>query len=233
MKVIRVIISLLGVIMAVLLWAGCTEDGNPSESTGSFDGLRLLGLENGRSMIYLQTDTVTNTDFSITVTTDYETVNISGDGNDWVIKDGDESLINLKVTSVSILQNGYWRQDGDDEILSYFAVPPVMMVRSTEEVDPWQGYTPHYSDGGEDVKLIWYYAYYGFYFTREYQGRELLHLPAGSFSTYHFRTGLYRNPIDGDPDVTADEYYVPDVGLVQQNIRGGSLNRTLSLISQQ
>lgn len=233
MKLLRLIVSILGVAMAGLLLAGCTEDGNPSGSNGSFDGLSLLGLEDGRRMIYLQTDTLTNPDFSITVTTDDETVDIAGSGSDWIIHNGDQAIINLKVTSVSILQNGYWYSEGDSETLTYFAVPPVMMVRSTEEVAPWQGYTPHYDDGSEDTKLIWYYAYYGFYFTKEYQGRELLHLPAGSFNTYHFQTGLYRNPIDGEPDVTVDEYYVPNVGLVQQNIRGGSLNRTLSLISQQ
>jgi hypothetical protein len=216
---------------AVFIVSGCSESGDPTDSAGSFDAAALFGLEDGRRLVYLQTDTVVNEDFSVTVTTSFETVNLQGQGADWVISRGDTALINLKLTSVSILQNGHWYRSDEGDSLRYFAVPPVAMAREVSIDEHWQGYTPHFFDGDDNVARLWYHAYFGFYFTKDYLGRQLLHLPAGSFETYHFETGLYQNPIDGTPDVTVQEYYVPSLGPVQFNYRGTYLNRTLSLVS--
>lgn len=228
------ILSLLLAFAVLTIAFGCSESGDDTtRSDSAIDAATLFGLESGRRLVYLQTDTVTNPDFSITVTTDFETVNVAGNDNDWIIRNGDSSVINLKLTDNSIIQNGHWYSTIQGDSLKYFAVPPILMHRSLSDANLWEGYTPHFFDGSQSLSMLWYYGYFGFYFTKEYEGRVQLQLPAGSFETYHFKVALYRNPIGGEPDVTVDEYFVPSIGMAQLNLRGAALNRTLSLISYQ
>ena len=230
MKKILTVLLAAAIIMTAIQ---CSESGSSTSSPRTIDAASLFGLENDRTLTYLQTDTVVNIDFSIDVDVDYEIVTITGDEEDWIVQNGDDNLLNLKLTDQAIILNGHWYDTGGQSLIKYFAVPPILMDRSLRTGDSWQGYTPHYFNGLEDATLLWYYGYFGFYFTKEYLGRETLQLPAGTFDAYQFEVGLYRNPVSGEPDILVYEYFVPDLGLVQLNLRGAALNRTLSLISYQ
>lgn len=227
----RFFIFIIGVCAGCLL-LGCGEDDVVISPLERLDGASLLGLANGRSLNYLQTDTVVSIDpiYSVTVTTSSRAVRIGGGGSDWVVKKGDSPLINLKLTNESVIQNGYWRTiDGHDSVF-YFATPPVIMSRSLASEPSWDGYTPFFETDTSSLSLLFCYAYFGFHFEKQFIENVHLLLPAGSFDTYRFDVSLFVDPSDTVPVVRISEYYAPGIGLVKLRLKGGPLTRTLSLI---
>ncbi len=90
---------------------GCEDSSNVINTPQGVDGLSLLGLADGRTMVYIQTDTVINPEtYGITITDTILSILITGSDNDWIIHKDAEKLINLKVGSSSIIQNGYWKK---------------------------------------------------------------------------------------------------------------------------
>ena len=233
MSTIRVLIVLT--TLAILITAGCSEDGSTTSRSGSsaVDGANLMGLTSDRVLTFLQTDTITDSSLTVSVTTQHRTISITGSDNDWIVNDGDQPLANLKITDESVTLNGYWRDNGGAANLSYFAIPPVMMQRSLKSGLIWEGYTPEIDLGNGNELLAFTFCYFGFFFTKQYVGQELIQLPAGSYEAYHFSVELRRSYADELPVAYADEYYEPEVGLVQLRFRGGPTNRTLSLFSSQ
>ena len=222
---------LFGLFVAALL-IGCGEEGGPSApSEGSIDGVDLLGLEDGRSLIYLRTDSIRDDDFNLQVTTTYDTFTITGDLEDWAIGNNQQPIISLKVSDHSIIQNGYWPITGGTPQITYLPVPPVMMPRQLSTAGSWGGYVPLLQVGLEDVQKLFYYSYFGFHHTKSYVAHPQITVPAGSFGAYQFNVRLYQRYDDVETVATVSEYYVPDIGLVRQEISGGSFKRTLSLIS--
>lgn len=228
---LRPSIAIIGVCAGCLL-VGCGEDDILTSPPEGLDGASLLGLVNDRTLSYLQTDTVILIDptYSVTVTTSSQVIKISGGGSDWVIKGGDLPLNNLKLTNDFVIQNGYWRKVNDVDSLFYFPVPPVLMPRSLASERSWDGYTPFFETDTSSLVFLFYYSYYGFHFAKQFVDTVHLLLPAGSFSAYRFDVDLFVNRSDTVPVIQISEYYVPSVGLVKLHLRGGSLNRTLSLI---
>jgi hypothetical protein len=157
-------------------------------------------------------------------------IKISGSGSDWVIKDGDNPLINLKLTNESVIQNGYWRMVDDHDSLFYFAEPSILMTRSLAADRGWDGYTPFYETDTSSLSLLFYYCYFGFHFEKQFVDSVHLLLPAGSFTACRFDVSLFDNPFDTIPVVRISEYYAPAIGLVKLHLKGGPLSRTLSLI---
>jgi hypothetical protein len=224
-------IFIMGLCAGGLL-LGCGKDDVIMSPMERLDGSSLLGLVNNRTLSYLQTDTVVSIDpvYSVTVTTLSQMVKISGSGSDWMIKDGDSPLINLKLTKESVIQNGYWRTVDDQDSLFYFAEPPILMTRSLASDRSWDGYTPFFETDTSSHSLLFYYASFGFHFEKQFIDSVHLLLPAGSFNAYHFDVSLFVNPSDTVPIVRISEYYAPAVGLVKLHLRGGALSRTLSLV---
>ncbi len=227
---LRFFIAIIAVSTGFLFF-GCGEDDVMESQPEPLDGASLLGLVNNRTLTYLQTDTVVSIDpaYSVTVTTSSQVVKISGGGNDWIVKDGDKPFINLKLTSESIIQNGYWHTAGGHDSLFYFAEPPILMTRSLSFSPSWDGYTPRFDTGASHLSLLFYYSYFGFYFEKQLTRTVRLIVPAGSFETYCFDVSLFANPSDTVPVVRASEYYAPTIGLVKLRLKGGPLSRTLSL----
>ena len=222
-------------IVGVLLAAGCSDDdSSPNRSgTAGIDGANLIGLASDRVLTFLQTDTITDSSLSVSIAVSQRSLTVTGSGSDWIINDGDNPVANLKLNDESITLNGYWRTDQGTPSLSYFAVPPVMMPRDLSNGDVWSGYTPEINLGSGNEPFTFAFCYFGFFFTKEYVGRQLIQLPAGSFEAYRFDVQLFRNYADALPAAEIQEYYDPAVGLVQLNFRGGPTNRTLSLINSQ
>ncbi|MFH1686756.1 MAG: hypothetical protein ABIE70_04455 [bacterium] len=223
------------ILLLACLMMGCS-DGNSSSSPNNspaagLDGASLLGLQDNRNLNYLQTDTTSDDDLNITVSTRQRQIAVSGSGEDWVLSDGDERVANLKLNDGSITLNGFWLPGAAGGTISYFAVPPVLMARQLHMDQPWQGYTPEFFDGTTNQTYIFANTYFGFFFSKTFVGRELIQLPAGAFNAYRFDVELFRNFHDSLPAAQGREYYYPQVGLVQLNFRGGPTNRTLSLIS--
>jgi hypothetical protein len=218
--------------LAIIIMAGCSEDGSSNRSrTSSIDGADLIGLTSGRSLTFLQTDTILDSALSVSVTTQERTINVTGSDNDWIVNDDSQPLANLKLNDESITLNGYWRDNGGSTTLSYFAVPPVLMQRNLKKGQSWEGYTPEINLGSGNEPLAFAFCYFGFFFTKEYIGQELIQLPAGSFEAYVFEVELRRAYSDSLPTAYAHEYYDAEVGLVQLRFRGGPTNRTLSLVN--
>ena len=142
MRKISICLSLL----CLLLFTGCEDSNNITNNPKGIDGLSLLGLTNGRSFVYLQTDTVvTANPFTISVTDTTRVINISGAGDNWIISDGATKIINLKVGASSIIQNGYWKVVNNQDSLIYFSIPPLLMERSLAVNLNWEYYTPFYT----------------------------------------------------------------------------------------
>lgn len=227
---IRVVLSAL-FIAAFLI--GCGEEGGPSGSSGStFDGLDLLGLENGRILIYLRTDSTRDSELNLEVTTTYDTFTISGDQDDWAIGNNRQPVISLKVSDNSIIQNGYWPMVGGNPQIIPLHVPPVVIPRNLSAGGSWGGYVPLLQVGAEEIQQLFYYSYFGFHHSKSYVAHPQITVPAGQFASYQFTARLYQRYDDTDPVATVQEYYVPDIGLVRQEISAGSaFKRVLSLIS--
>ncbi len=225
-------IAIVAVLLAGTILPGCGEDDSIVSSRDQLDGVTLLGLVNNRTLTYLQTDTVVTIDstYSISVTTSSEVIRLSAAGGNWTIKDGDVPLLSLKVTSESVIQNGYWRKVNGHDSLIYFPAPPVVMTRSPSRHPAWQGFVPFFdTDAGSEARFF-FYSYFGFYFSKEYRGTADLIVPAGAFTTHRFDVDLFVSQSDTLPAVQISEYYAPSVGLVQLQLRGGPLKRTLSLV---
>ncbi len=225
-------------ILAFLIIWGCSEDNvlitdtnlddDPIESEYP-DGLSLLGLANSRTFSYMQIDTVTTLDdvYDVNVITSFLNIGFSGSNTDWIIKKNGTPMSNYKVSEFSILQNGYWTKNNDLDSLVYFSVPPMIIPRFIVEDTTWTGYYP---PAAGDSTRIFYNSYFGFHFQKRFIGIERLQVPAGEFDTYRFDVDLFENDYSGTPVIKIREYYAPHLGLVQQNISGGPLKRTLSLI---
>ena len=184
----KIIICLL-LVCAVFI-VGCEDSDKIANSPNTVDGLSLLGLSDGRTLIYIQTDTTITLDTTVTpnsytVTTSDTTMSIliTGSGNDWIVHNGTDKLINLKVASSSIIQNGYWKKINGQDSLVYFASPPLLIERTLNSALSWDYYTPFYQPDSTPVYLPFYYANFGFHVTKEYKGIETIITPAGEFDT--------------------------------------------------
>lgn len=225
-------VSLLGLLVASVMF-GCGEEGGPSNSSGGgIDGASLLGLENGRRLIYLRTDSIRDSDLNLVVTTAQDTFLIAGDSQDWSIGTNQQPIISLKISDNAIIQNGYWPIVGGNPQITYLPTPPVLIPRNISAGDSWGGYLPLLQVGLEEVQQLFYYSYFGFHHTKSYVAHPQVIVPAGQFAAYQFNTLLYQRYDDVDPIATVQEYYVPDIGMVRQDITtGGAFKRVLSLIS--
>ncbi|MDH3890925.1 MAG: hypothetical protein OEV49_07545 [candidate division Zixibacteria bacterium] len=224
---------LVGLFAAGFL-IGCGEEGGPSGSSGgALDGLDLLGLEDGRSLVYIRIDSIRDSSFNLYVSTSYDTFTITGDLEDWAIGNNHQPIISLKVSDQSVIQNGYWPLTVGTPQITYLPVPPVMMPRQLSATDSWGGYVPLLQVGLEDVQHLFYYSYFGFHHSKSYVAHPQVTVPAGSFGAYQFDVRLYQRYDDTDPVAIVREYYVPNIGLVRLDISGGSFKRVLSLISYQ
>lgn len=220
-------------VFLFLLLFGCGSNNDSVTPASEFvNGASLLGLVNGRTINYLQTDTVISIEpFKIDIITTNQTIKITGSGDDWIIQDNDQLLINLKVTTTSVIQNGYWRKVNAQDSIFYFAAPPVLMMRSLTKSIDWDDFTPFYKTDTSQEMLPFYYSYFGFNYTKEFIGIEEIITPAGAFNAYRFDVSLFVNFNDVSPIATVSEFYAPNIGLVKLNFSSGPLRRSLTMIS--
>ena len=220
------------ILIGMLVVTGCEDSNNIVNTPKEIDGLSLLGLSNGRTLVYIQTDTIISLDpISVTITDTTLSILITGTGNDWIIHNGTEKLINLKVASSSIIQNGYWKKINGQDSLMYFAAPPLLMERTLNPDLNWDYDTPFYQTDSSSEKLPFYYANFGFQVNKSYIGIETIITPAGEFDSYRFDLLLYTADYGNDPVAIVSEYYVPNIGLVKQDFNIGALKRSLILVN--
>ncbi len=229
----RLFVLLSGLLLALVVMIGCTEDGGPAGPSDPVDGVDLLGLEDGRRLIYLRLDSIRDDDFNLQVTEAYDTFLVTGTGEDWSIGNTAQPVISLKVTDLAVIQNGYWPLVGGNPDIVHLPVPPVLMPRSLSNSGSWGGYCPQIQLGTEEVQHLFYYSYFGFHHTKSYVAYRQVNVPAGSFTAFQFNVNLYQFYDDTDPVATVLESYVPEIGLIQLTVSGGSFKRILSLVSYQ
>ncbi len=223
-------IVLAAILCSFAALLSCTEGGSTGPDKSS-DGTQLMGLANARTLEYLQTDTVTSfvPQYQVTVTSTNIKVHITGTDPDWVVSIGDRPAINIKVTDPYILQNGYWRPVGNTDTLIYFADPAIILKRSVQGSVSWKTYTPMYSNGLTESRLVLLNSYFGFYQSKAFVSKEQLLIPAGAFSASRFDVDLFVDRTDTLAVASAIEYYAPGVGLAKLVFEGQGLKRTLSL----
>jgi hypothetical protein len=221
-------------LCTLLLVAACTDDDGltpgPAPSL-SLSGPDLLGLVDGRTLEYLRTDTLVTwiPDYRVQEDTGTEIISIVGSGSDWIIRNDTVPLLNLKVSDPFILHNGYWRKVGQSDALVYFPVPAIAIDRSATQDEPWSGFIPAYTSDSGSTSYVFYYGYFGFYFTKSFSGTEQIFVPAFGGNAFRHVVKLFRNQGDTDPVATVVEHYAPGIGLVRQELRAEGLVRTLSL----
>ena len=223
------------VILCVLLMLfACSDDGVETPSTGPSLGLSvpdILGLADGRMLEYSRIDTITTwiPNYDVREDTGTQLISIVGGTNDWIIRDDTVPVINLKISDPYTLHNGYWRKVGLSDALVYFPAPAVMLNRSAAQNQSWEGYVPIYTSDSGEVSRIFYYGYFGFYFSKTYMGTQQVFVPAFGGTTLLYETKLFRNEDDVLPIATITENYAAGIGLVRQELRGEGLIRILSL----
>ena len=227
---------ILVVLLIVALVIGCSDDdginsSSSSKSAGYADAVNLFGLVDGRTLVYVQTDTTWTTAFSYSSRSYRDTINISGGDGDWIIKDSDVPVLNLKVNDGWIIQNGYWNNNNGSFSFIDIDPPPVLISPELEEEHIWEGHFPSFVMGGEVPEPFYCYSYFGFFYTREFIGREQLQVPAGVFDAYRFDVKLFWNPFDTEPAAVSTEYFMPGIGMLKLRFVGGPLRRTMSLFS--
>ncbi len=220
------------VVLLVSWTVGCGGEDPVGPGLENLDGSQLLGLANNRTLTYLRIDTVVTigSSYEVTVTTSSDVIRIVSGGGTWTVKDGEAALVSLRVTSDAVIQIGYWRKIGGKDSLMYFAVPPVVMHRNLKAQRVWEGFTPRYDTDTSTLSRLFYFSYFGFHFRKEYRGTVDLVVPAGSFTAHRFDVELFAQPSDTVAALRVSEFYVPLVGLVQLQLQGGPLKRTLSLV---
>jgi len=218
-----------------LLFAACSDSDEEEESsTGpslTVKGADLLGLVDGRTLEYVVSDTIIIWFPSYSVETDTCTqiIRISGEDNDWIIRDDNTLMLNLKVSDPFVLHNGYWRKVGQYDALIWFPVPAIAMDRSVSENQSWNGFVPVYTTDSGDMSFSFYYGYFGFHFTKTFAGLEEIFVPAYGGSAYRYDIKLFGKADDNDPLATVVEYYVANIGLVRQEFHAEGWTRVLSL----
>jgi len=222
----------LTVLFAGLLLVSCGEDGSPTTADLTVDGASLLRLVNNDTLIYLRTDTAVYIDstYHYDVTESFDTITITGSGDEWVFRRGADPGINVKIGSQSVLLAGYRRNDDTVEIVTYFAEPPTLVHRSLSAGDTWTGYTPSYTSASGSLRMPLYFANFGFHFERTYVGVEPVTVTSGEYNAYKYESDLFINAGDSLPVAHVVEYYALNLGLVRVQFRGGGLIRTLSLV---
>ncbi len=234
---LKILFIFLSIIILSFFFINCGEDNiltdnntNPEESLTTYeDGFNLMGFANGRNLNYLKIDTVTSLDstYSIDVTSSLITFSFSGNNEDWILKKEEVPYNNLKVSEFSILLNGYWRTIDDTEVINYFSVPPMIMPREITKDISWSGYFPPIDN---DSTFLFYNAYYGFYFDKQFVGIERIIIPAGEFDAYRFDVDLFDSEFSNSSVIQIQEYYVPFLGMVKHQLTGGPLKQIMSLI---
>lgn len=224
----------LVMLLVMALLTACDDDEAVTTPAATLDGIKLLGLVDGRALQYQQDDTVITLvpEYQVTVSSRIRTFTIQGASEDWLIREGDDSLVNLKVSPPYVLHNGFWGGSASDSI-KYYPTPSIVMQSNFASVKSWSGVTPPYADGINDIAFPYLNIYFGFHYSRTYVGKESLLLPSGAYTAYRFDVELYFGAADSSVDALATEWYEPTVGLVKLTFNGQGLNRTLSLVEMQ
>lgn len=233
MKRLLILILLLAPAAILPLVAGCdSDDETPNGPSASIDGLSLMGLISDHSLEYFQIDTTVTLDpLETTVETTIETLTVSGAGEDWIIYDNSDRLMNLKVSQSYLLQNGYWYKDGLTDDLAYFPTPAILMRRDLSDSPTWETYIPPYVVDSVSQTFPRFFTYFGFQVRKYYVGIEEVLVPAGAYDAHRFDVELYANINDSTPIATSVEYYAPSIGMVKQKIEARpTFVRTLNLI---
>ncbi len=218
-------------ILFVMFLVGCGEEEGPTAPV-PLDGAMLVGLAANDTLRYYQVDSVVTIDttYRVDVTEQEFIATTSGGGDEFVYSFGREPLVNVLRTAESVLINGYWRSDESTLVITYFADPPVLLHRNLVPGDTWDGYMPSYSVPPDYSRLPIYFAHFGFYFQKTYQGTEHVIVPSGEYTAHRYDSRLYINPGDSVAAAIVTEHFVPNFGLVRYTFRGGGLTRVLARV---
>jgi len=229
MSIRLLLILLLGCLLTL---TSCGEEGGPTSASQNLDGASLLGLTNNHTLRYLKTDTLVYIDstYHFDITEDTVQFVITGSANEWVIRAEDDRGLNIELDAQSVLLAGFRRIEDSVEVAYFFANRPAKVHRALTPGDSWTGYTPSFTTATGSLRLPLYFANFGFYFSRTYEGVESISAATGDYAAHKYHSDLFLNQDDQSPVALVDEHYAPNVGLVRLQFRGGGLVRTLSLI---
>jgi hypothetical protein len=231
MRRINITIILVVFLMLTLL-SGCGEE-NASAPEKTIDGATLFGLVDGREFEYFQEDTVTTftPTYQKIIRNSQRSISISGADQDWVFSENEHPLINLKLASQYILQNGFWADLNGGDSLYYISEPPIVMKRALTAGTTWSGYTPQMPTQLSMMYLNFFFANFGFYYDRTYVGTEAIIVPAGSYTAHRFDVSIYTKLDDTVSAAEIREYYVASIGLVKFVFDAPGYYSSISMIS--
>jgi len=223
---------LVAILSVALLFCGCDEDSpQPQGPDLSPLAVNLLGLADGRTLEYIQIDSIVRwlPSFSLLVDTSTQVIRISGAETDWIISDNDSPLINLKLSEPFTLFNGFWRKVGGFDALVIFTEPAVVMNTETAVNGSWESMVPSFVSDTGLSSFPFIYAYFGFNTRKTYIGTQELITPIFAGDAFRFDVELFTNPGDNIPLATATEYYAANIGLIRWEFRGDGFTRILIL----
>lgn len=222
-------------IIAIVLLAGilgCSDD-DPIGPGAGVSGGALLGLIHGHTLEYFQTDSITtyvddgngHLVRTVSVINQVVTISIIQEGDNWIIREGADKVLNLKISGPYVINNGYY----DSDTLIYFQIPAKVMKNTIVPDQPWSSAFESFAPAADSSSTPFYFTYFGFHFSKTYEEIEEVLVPSGVYYALRFEVDLFLTASDVIPSAHVTEYFAPNVGLVKLRFEDGGFVRTLSL----
>jgi len=226
------------ILLLLVPFIGCDDESAVKAPEEFPDGAYLLGFTRDHQLHYIMYDSTHVISFDAPDSVIYDTsdfdIEITRETNNRVVL----SLYNqphdlLTIDGLGVLHSGQIRPTAMPPDTIHFYPTPVIMPRQFGNGSKWTISTPPLMTDTGMVKKVFLYFYYGCYAVRTYIGRENVILPGGSYNAYRFQSFLFSDHSSPDTLITSEEYFAPDVGLVQQILRTDRRQRLIILLDDE
>jgi hypothetical protein len=225
-------------LILFMIFVGCDDESAVEAPENNPDGAYLLGLTRDHQLHYEVYDSThvipfDEPDYVIYDTGNFDIEITRGQNNQVAISLYSLPHDLLTVDNIGILHSGQIRPAALPPDTVHFYPTPVIMPRQFSSGSTWNIHTPCLSTDTGKVAKTFLYFYYGYYTLRTYIGRESIVLPGGSYDTYRFRSLIFSDESSSDTLIISEEYFAPDIGLVQQILRADRKQRLIILLEDE
>ncbi len=233
-KWLNTIVCALILILLLIFVSGCSKSDEATQPVIYPSAASLLGLTRNHQLDYIIFDSlVTVWPDSVTVVHDTNGLTIGiarGTGNQFTLSVGGTPQSLLLTDPLGVMHAGQIRlQAIPPDTIRYFPTP-LLLPNQYHTGIVWSYSTPDFAGSGTAEKKTALYLNHGYRTERSFQGNELILLPSGSFSTYHFKSILFLDDSSADTAMIVDEFFAPDIGPVKIEARFGLSQRLIILL---